>query len=114
MVQHHFEFDQRVNNLGRKHRAMSRGYVTRMRSDGLIVARPYRAQARFPVKPVLLFLLAFVAFKGFLIANLGPDAYSERVSKLENGTVVERAGAWVMQIEPVSNLIAQEIGPILR
>lgn len=114
MDQSHLQFDQRINQLGRKHNALSRGYVARMRPDGLIVARPYRKQSRFPFKMVFVFLLAIIAFKGFLIASLGPDAYSERVGKLENGTMVEQAGAWVMQIDPVSDLIAQQIGPILR
>ncbi|MFT4962554.1 MAG: hypothetical protein ACI92Z_003653 [Paracoccaceae bacterium] len=114
MVQHHLEFDQRVISLGRKRRALSRGYVTRMRSDGLLVARPYRTRPRIPVKALILFVMAFVVFKGFLIANIGSDAYSERVAKLENGTVVEQAGAWVMQSDPVSDMVAQQIGPILR
>jgi hypothetical protein len=114
MGQSHIQFDQRVNNLGRKHNALSRGYVTRMRPDGLIVARPHRKQSRISLKVVFRFLLAFLAFKGFLIASLGPDGYGDRVNKLENGTVVEKAGAFVMQMDPVSNLIAQQIGPILR
>jgi len=63
---------------------------------------------------VILFLLALLAFKGFLIASLGPDAYNERVDKLQNGTMIEKAGAWVMHIEPASDFIAQQIGPILR
>ena len=114
MVQNHLQFDQRVNNLGRKHRALSRGYVTRMRSDGLIVARPRRPQSRIPLRSVILFLLAFTVFKGFMIASIGPDGYNERVAKLGSGTVVEQAGAWVMQIEPLSNAIAETMGPILR
>lgn len=114
MAQTRVQFDQRVNNLGRKHNALSRGYITRMRHDGLIVARPYRPQSRIPYKYAIVFLVALFAFKGFLIASLGPDAYGERVRKLENGTVVEKVGAWGMQIEPVSSYIATKIGPVLR
>lgn len=114
MAQTHLQFDQRVNNLGRKHQSMSRGYVTRMRPDGLIVARPYRTQSRFPYKYTILFFVALFVFKGFLIASLGPETYNERVGKLENGTVVEKVGAWGMQIEPVSSFVATKIGPVLR
>jgi hypothetical protein len=114
MGQSHLQFDQRVTNLGRKHHALSRGYVARMRPDGLIVARPYRNQSHFPYRVVFFFLVAFVAFKGFLIASLGPDAYTDRVSRLQDGTMVEVAGAWAMQTDPVSDLVAQQIGPILR
>lgn len=114
MDQSHLQFDQRIKSLGRKHRALSRGYITRMRPDGLIVARPRRVQSRIPLKSVILFLLAFTAFKGFMMASIGPDAYGERVVKLQNGTPVEQAGAWVMQSEPLSRMIAEKIGPILR
>lgn len=114
MAQSQLLFDQRVHNLDRKHNAMSRGYVTQMRSDGLIVARPQRQQSWLPYKYTILFLATLFAFKGFLIASLGAAGYSERVAKLENGTVVEQVGAWVMQIEPVSSFVATEIGPILR
>ncbi len=114
MDQTHLQFNQRVASLGRKHHALSHGYVARMRPDGLIVARPRRNQSRISLRMVVLFLLALLAFKGFLIASLGPDAYNERVGKLQNGTMVEKVGAWVMQIEPASDLIAQQIGPILR
>ena len=114
MAQSQVQFDQRLRRLGRKHRAMSRGYTTRMQPDGLIVAKPHRAPSRISGRSVLLFLAAFILFKGFLYANLGPETYNERVNRLQSGTVVEKAGAFVMQADPVSQLVAQKMGPILR
>jgi len=114
MVHDQLHFDERLRRLERKHRAMSRGYTTRMQPDGLIVAKPKRAQVRISGRSMLLFALAFIAFKGFLIANLGELGYEERVDRLSDGTLVEKAGAFVMQIDPLSQFAAEQIGPILR
>jgi len=114
MGMNHLQFEQRVSNIGRKNRALARGYSTRVRPDGLIVARPRRRQVGLSLKSVILFVLAIFAFKGFLIADIGVKTYDERVDRLKTGTIVEQAGAWVMQIDPLSAGIAQQIGPILR
>ena len=94
---------------------MSRGFTTRMRNDGLIVVKP-RRQKRimdFPLRGVFLLLLGSVFFKGFILASVGPDTYSERVAILNSGTFVEQGCAWVMQVGPISQIIANYMGPIL-
>jgi hypothetical protein len=107
-------FNNRLNNIGRKHKAMTRGYVTQMRSDGLIVVKPRQRGIDFPVKGVVLLLLGFFFFKAFLLAAIGPDTYGERIDKLQDGTFIEQGGAWVMQVEPVTQVIADYLGPIMR
>jgi hypothetical protein len=108
------QFEDRLRLLNRKHRAMSHGYITRMQPDGLIVAQPRRQRIRIPVRAILLFVVAFFGFKAFLVANLGPQTYDERLARLNEGTVVEQAGAFVMQADPLTNYVARQIGPILR
>lgn len=114
MVEEQVQFDRRIQRLSRKHQSMSRGYATRMRADGLIITTPRRSGVPVPVRAILFVFLALFAFKGFLLASIGPDSYADRVQRLSDGTVVEQAGAWVMQIEPASAFIASQIGPILR
>lgn len=108
------KFQARLRPLLRKHHAMSRGYVTRMRPDGLIVVKPRRVQSRVPGRSVLLFLAAFLVFKGFLLAHLGSETYGERIARLNDGSMIEKVGAFVMQVDPVSQLIAQKLWPLLR
>ncbi|GAA6190198.1 hypothetical protein DS909_02340 [Phaeobacter gallaeciensis] len=114
MVEEQLQFDRRIQRLSRKHQSMSRGYSTRMRADGLIVTTPQRNGLKVPLRAILFVFVALFAFKGFLLASIGPESYADRVQRLSEGTVVEQAGAWVMQIEPVSAFIASQIGPILR
>lgn len=114
MSEEALQFKNRLRRLERKHAAMTNGYQAQMRPDGLIVMTPRRSGPRISRKAVLLFLAAFFVFKGFLIANIGVDGYQDRVASLQNGNSVEVAGAWVMQIDPLSEWIAQKIGPVLR
>lgn len=114
MVSGHLEFETRLRRLMRKHRAMSRGYTMRMQSDGLIVAKPRRSASPISGRSILIFLAAFLIFKGFLIANLGGEGYDDRISRLESGTMVEQAGALAMQSDPISDLIASKLRPLLR
>jgi len=114
MADSHLQFDNRLRKLSRKHQAMSRGYTTRMRSDGLIIAVPQRQRSRIPPQAIFLFFAAIIGFKAFLIASLGPVTYSDRVLRLQDGTWVEKAGAFVMQIDPASEWVATKIGPIFR
>ncbi|MBB93563.1 MAG: hypothetical protein CML68_03010 [Rhodobacteraceae bacterium] len=107
-------FDQRLHRIERSRRRMANGYELQMQNDGLIVARPRRSRS-LGVSPrvVILAVAGLLAFKGFLIAALGPVAYDERVDKLWNGTVVEQAGAWFMQMDPVSREIGARLAPYL-
>jgi hypothetical protein len=114
MVEAKKQFNDRLNFLGRKHHAMSRGYTTQMRTDGLIVVKPRRRSIDIPFKGICLLLLGFVFFKAFMLASVGTDRYGERVAILNSGTLVEQGGAWVMQVDPVSQVIANYMGPIFR
>ena len=113
MFQNRTPFDRRVSRLNRKHVAMSRGAVTTLRKDGLIVVRPARRTVHFPFKFLLITFAALFLFKGFLLAWLGPDTYGDRVADLSAGTSAEQVGAWVMQSDPASRFVADQIKPYL-
>lgn len=102
-------FSKRLRRIDRRHQKMARGYVTVVNSDGLVVARPRRTQLRFPWKMLAVAALALFVFKGFVYANLGQASYSERVTLLQAGTPAEQFGAWVMQADPLTLWIAQQI-----
>ena len=103
------EFDQRVHRLNKKHAKLSRGYRATMRKDGLVVMKPQRVKSAVPAKLLLICLVGLFAFKVFLLTSLGASAYQYRVDNLSQGTAVEKAGAWVMQIDPVSEFLAGHI-----
>jgi len=115
MSEEHKQFLSRVSRLENKHEAMHNGYSARIRSDGLIVIGPKRKiESRISPRSIVLFLAAFILFKGFLIASIGLDGYQGRLSKLHTGSVFEQGGAWIMFVDPLSLWSAKQIGPILR
>jgi hypothetical protein len=113
MGENHIQFEQRLRKLDRKHAALARGFVAQVRPDGLVVIRPKRMRASFPLRPVLLFIAAFFLFKGLLLAQLGAITYDERVAKLRNGTVVEQAGALLMQKDPATEFAASYLVKVI-
>ncbi|MBY6069229.1 hypothetical protein KUW17_20970 [Leisingera aquaemixtae] len=114
MGEHRDQFQSRLQQINRKHMAMSGGYSAKMRPDGLLVIKPHRVQSRISARTLVFLAAFFLLFKGFLMAALGFGSYDERVRTLAAGSVVERAGAYIMQADPVSVFIAQNIGPVLR
>ncbi|CUH43187.1 hypothetical protein [Ruegeria atlantica] len=107
------EFDQRVNRLSKKHAKLSRGYRATMRKDGLVVMKPQRVKSALPLKVLMMCLLGLFAFKTLLLTSLGPSGYQYRVDALNEGTSVEQAGAWVMQIDPVSLMLSEQLARLL-
>ncbi|NBD30572.1 MAG: hypothetical protein GVY31_11115 [Alphaproteobacteria bacterium] len=108
-------FDKRVNRIVRTHDRIRRnGVVHRVGKDGLIVTRPRIARPRFPLRGVLIVVLLGFAFKGLLWAQIGAVSYNERVAQLREGTVVEKAGAWLLQEDAVTIWIGQQARPYLR
>lgn len=115
MIEAQLDFNKRVSTLDRKHAAMSQGYKTSMRRDGLIVVKPTRrARLGFPLKMLLALAVGFFAFKGLMLAALGDITYNERVAKLNQGSAVERGGAWVMQIDPATKFLSGFISPYIK
>ncbi len=113
MSQSELSFDQRVRRLSRKHRLMADGVVHRIGDDGLISAYPRRRAPRFPLRGVMILIAAAFLFKAFLLLSLGPITYGNRVALLQDGTLPEQAGAWVMQADPATVWLADTMEQIL-
>lgn len=108
------EFERRMRRINRRHTKLSQGYVTAINDDGLVVAKPQRRRSGSTLRGLALIAIVILVFKGFLHAQLGIDAYDERVERLAGGNVVEQAGAWVMAPDPVTLFISGNISSLVR
>lgn len=82
--------DKRLNKIVRNHdRMRNNGVAHRVGRDGLIRSRARLIRPLFPVKALLF-------------AQMGAGNYALKVEELRAGTVVEQAGAVLMQEEPVT------------
>ncbi|UWR10413.1 hypothetical protein [Sulfitobacter mediterraneus] len=109
MVETHDHFVNRLEMLGEKHAKMTRGYGTKISTSGLIVIEPKEERRNWglPVKVVSLTLLGFLGFKVFMLAAIGAETYNERLAKLENGTIIEKAGAIALSVDPLTAMLAE-------
>lgn len=103
------DFGKRVKRINKRHRKLANGYVPSVNHDGLIIARVRRTGPRFPWKGIALCFLAFFAFKGFVLSQLGETSFNARVDSLKSGTYIEQAGAYAMSADPVTVWVASQI-----
>lgn len=115
MIDSQRDFYNRLSTVSRKHAAMSHGYSTTMRPDGLIIVKPKRRIGRgFPIKGLIGLVLGFFLFKSVMLAAMGETTYNERIDKLNQGTVIEQGGAWVMQIDPATEYLSGFLVPFVK
>lgn len=83
-------------------------------ADGTLGMSYYRARRR-PARrggflgPVVLVLMTVVAIKAAVLATIGPERYEERLASLRDGSAVERTGAWVLEVDPLTVTIADKV-----
>ena len=104
-------FYKREQALRRKHIRMSQGYVTRMSKNGTIEQVPDSKAGGTGVRLILKAALVVLAFKVLAFAWLGETQYLNNVDALSQGAIYERAGAWIMQADPVTRTLAGFIMP---
>lgn len=108
----HERFASRLRRIEKEHRELSSGYVKLEERDGILVPVKWvRPRQGFPWRGLTLVLLVFVMFKALLFAYLGPIVYLEQHGKLENGTVIERMGAFVLRPDPATLFLSDKVGP---
>ncbi|MDX5402302.1 MAG: hypothetical protein LPK02_09005 [Rhodobacterales bacterium] len=104
-----YDFDNRLRRIQKSRVKLAKGYVSVVGDDGLIVVKPQRRRAGFHLRALAFVIIGFMGFKILILAALGQGVYEERVDTLREGSTVERAGAWVMQPDPLSVMAAQKI-----
>jgi hypothetical protein len=110
---HFKEFSGRLERIDRIHRSgggfeaegtLGQSHYTRERA---------RRVRRAGLRPALLVVLFMVLLKGFLLASQGEEAYRAKLTTLRSGSVIEGAGAFIMAPDPISNVIAVWVRPLV-
>lgn len=107
------EFDRRMRRITRRHTQLSQGYVTSVNGDGLVVAKPKRRMHRKTMRSLAILVIIMMIFKGVLHANLGAAEYDARVAGLSEGSFFEKAGAWLMVSDPLTEMLSERISRYL-
>ena len=85
-----------MRRITRRHTQLSKGYVTSVNDDGLVIAKPRRKFSRSTLRGVAIVVIVLMVFKAFLHNELGSNAYQQRVQALSAGSVFEQGGAVLM------------------
>lgn len=107
------EFDRRMRRITRRHTQLSRGYVTSVNEDGLVIAKPRRKFSRGTLRGVAVVVIVLMVFKAFLHNELGAFDYQQRVDSLSTGSVFEKGGAVLMAADPITVWLSERIGTYL-
>ena len=107
------KFEKRHKAVTKRHRQMARGYVTKLGRNGVIQHQPRRQLPGLSLNAILMLIAGLLAFKSFLFVSLGEADYQSRIDALAQGTVIERTGAFIMQIDPATVWISTNIAPLL-
>ena len=106
-------FDSRLKNIDRSRTRLMSGYQSKVGKDGLIVFKPKARKKAVPLRAVVFLIVGFFVFKGFVLAHVGGTVYGNRLAALQEGTIVEQAGAYLMQADPVTQSIARKVRPFI-
>jgi hypothetical protein len=107
-------FDERYRKVLDRHRELSRGYVTKLGKNGVIDHHPishYRDSIQ--LKPLLLPIGLLFFLKACVVTILKEDVFTAQVALLREGTFIEQMGAFLMQMDPITWVIAQGLGAII-
>lgn len=100
-------FGQRIRRVERKQeRIRARGSRRHVGPDGLVVEYPRRFAPKFPLRPLLLLLLAAFGFKLWMFMSLGVNEYTARVDRMAQGNMAQQVAAWLLQPDPVTERAA--------
>jgi hypothetical protein len=105
-------FEDRLRRIVRKHRRMANGVVGRMGPDGLVTPVARMATPKFPLRSLVILFGVAMLFKAWMFLSLGAADFDARIAVLSQGTLLEQAGAFVMQAGPVTQTVASLLEPL--
>lgn len=105
------EFYGRLRRVSRNHRRGAAFATTD--TLGGVAYRP-RAQRPSLMRPALLAVAIFMGLKAALLIEIGPEDYQGRVDRLRQGSQVEAAGAWPMQMDPLTVWLSEQLRALFK
>ncbi|SHJ32767.1 hypothetical protein SAMN05444000_10786 [Shimia gijangensis] len=114
MTDSYDDFQNRVSRIYKKREKRSffrknTRAVYSVNQDGYTVIRGAKYRKPIPWTGLIFVLAAFFGVKGTIISQVGPDIFQSQIANGESAGWVEKAGAWTMQPDPISDWVAKKI-----
>lgn len=68
-----------------------------------------RVRRRGFLAPLVLVLMTVVVIKSVVHATIGAQVYDDRITTLRDGPYVDRVGAYILQADPVTQMLSSQI-----
>ncbi|TCL08678.1 hypothetical protein BXY66_0716 [Shimia isoporae] len=91
----------KTGRVGRKAVAIDR--------NGYVIVKGKANRRSFPWSGLMMVAVAFFAIKGIMIAQFGPDFYSQHVARMADASAAEQVMSWTMSPDPVSRWVATQV-----
>ena len=62
---------------------------------------------------IRILVVAVMLFKVVALAWLGDPIYTGHVERLSQGVFYEKAGAWILQVDPVTRVLSGFLTPVM-
>jgi hypothetical protein len=103
-------FDRRLARLDEKKAALDEGHRLEVDSNGLMKLTPTGVRRRkigrmIPLRALMIMAFVLLTFKGFLLYTLGFGVYGAKLAAMQAGDAMDRIGAYLMRIDPVTILV---------
>lgn len=107
-------FESRLSRINQMHASGTAFEATGTLGRSYFDANRRRARVRLPFRPIALILAAVLLFKATIFAQLGAEAYQQRIASLASASWPEQAAAWVLHADPATRKLSTFIQPIFH
>lgn len=109
------EFSLRLRRLNAKRKtSLRQSRSAFLDNDGYVIVRGYREKRGIPYMGLMILMVGFFGLKGALMAQMGEATYAAKMDELRYAnSPVATVGAWTLQPDPVSNLVASHLRDFL-
>ena len=102
------------SRLARYERSHAEGYAHE--ADGTLGRAAtyglHKTRRRIRVLPMVFVVVAAIGMKATILHFVGATDYQARVEKLNAGEGFDRLGGWLMQVDPVTAMVAAKIAEV--
>lgn len=104
------DFYGRIYRIQKRHRRGGGFEATGTLGRSYFVAPPTRSINI--IRPLIMVAISVTMIKVLMLAAIGPADYATRIAGLEAGSTIDRIGAVVMTVDPVTGFLAGKISDL--
>ncbi len=99
-------FENRVGKLKNQHAALRKGKAVGVPKNRIGTSSHPNMGLGLPITSLVLIVVAFVLFKAYAFAQMGPQDYEARLEDMRSDNMLGQAGAFLFQADYVTEALS--------